>query len=81
MSKKQHLHVEYIESGTFCGSEEHCYDAEIKTDDICVVMKEGRFNTLLRKAKKYDKIIKAILSSNDYMELGKKITNIIEGTE
>lgn len=79
MSKKNHLHVEYIESGTFCGSEELCYDVGIKTDDICVVVKEARYNTLTRKEKQYNKIMKAILSNRDYLDVGRAVMNIMEG--
>ncbi len=53
MKKIKTVPVEYIESGTFCGGEEDCYNAKIDDNQSYLVIEEGDYALLrseLRKA-------------------------------
>jgi hypothetical protein len=39
----KHVYVSYVESGCFAGGEQACYDAGIKRDETCVVLKKEDF--------------------------------------
>lgn len=45
------VEVEYIESGTFCGGEEDCFNAEIESGAECVVLKKEIWEDIVKKIK------------------------------
>ena len=49
--------VDYIESGTFVGGEEDCYNADINKEEPYVVIKEIDYALLQITANKYVKIL------------------------
>lgn len=52
------VEVEYIESGTFVGSEEAAFLAGIEPGQECVVLKAFDYAELSEKAWKYDDLCK-----------------------
>lgn len=58
--KPNFVEVEYIESGSFQGSEEEVYLAGIKYGEICVVLKKKDFEYLMELAEEEELLARGL---------------------
>lgn len=48
---KTKVEVEYLESGTFVGGEEDCFNAEISSGETCYVIKKAEYDRVHKELK------------------------------
>ena len=73
--------VEYVESGTFVGGEEDCFNADINNHSNYLVIKDTDFRDIQNGANKYCKILHLLTNdeSGDLEFIRHQVLKIVEG--